>query len=284
MKLWIEAARPKTLIAGIAPVLIGSAMASTCHFWTFLSALCFAIALQVGTNYANDYFDCIQGTDTAARKGPRRMTACGLVSPTVMKRAMIIAFGTAALFGIALVAIGGPVIALLGIMAIALGIWYTAGDHSLSTLGLGDPIVFLFFGPIAVAGVTYLHTGYLQFASILAGIAPGALSTAILAVNNIRDHEEDALAGRETIPVRFGRKYGELEYCLLLVIAALVPPLIVLATGTHHFTLLASAAIVYGLPLARVVISARDLATLNPVLAKTGHILMLYTLVFSLTL
>ena len=117
----------------------------------------------------------------------------------------------------------------------------------------------------------------------LAGIAPGALATAILAVNNIRDHEEDALAGRETIPVRFGRKYGELEYCLMLAIAALIPPLIILITGAHHFTLLASVAIIYGVPLVKTVRTAHDLTVLNPVLAKTGHVLTLYTLIFCLT-
>lgn len=197
MKLWIEATRPKTLIASISPVLIGTVIAKDLRAWDltiFLATIIFALCIQIGTNFANDYIDFLKGADTNKRKGPRRLVQSGLVSVKKMRLVTLSIFLVAGIIGLYLMKIGGWQIGALAFAAILFGYLYTGGPFPLGYLGLGDLFVLIFFGPVAVAGTTYLQTGTLSSLAIIAGCAPGLFSTAMLALNNIRDIEEDRIA------------------------------------------------------------------------------------------
>lgn len=275
--IWLEAARPKTLIAGVAPVLIGATMALKTGAFSpliFFFTLCFGLFIQIGTNYANDYFDFIKGADTDARKGPRRVTQAGLVSLREIRWATFICFFSAALMSCYLIHIGGWVISLLAILAILFGVLYTAGPFSLAYMGLGDVFVLIFFGPVATAGTYYLQTLSVPKEVIIAGFAPGLLSMAILVVNNLRDIEEDRLVNKKTTLVRFGKRFGQMQYLFAIVISAIIS--IILKNP------LATASLLVSIPLIKVVFTIKNPLELNTVLAKTGMILAIYTLFFSI--
>jgi 1,4-dihydroxy-2-naphthoate octaprenyltransferase len=280
MQVWILAARPKTLIASISPVLIGSVLAlssGTFDLTCFLFTLATALGIQIGTNFANDYFDFIKGADTAARKGPTRATQAGLVLPKTMKRATGVVFALTALSGCYLVWQGGLPIAFLLALSILLGILYTGGPFPLAYLGLGDLFVLLFFGPIAVVSTDYLQTHLFSWEALLAGLSTGALSSALLVVNNLRDIDEDRLAEKRTLPVRWGRRFGKIQYLLCLLCAFLPLPLL---SPAHPFSLLAFLALLPSMPLAYAVLRNQDPSQLNAILAKTGQLLLIYTLLF----
>jgi len=214
LTIWTEAARPKTLWAAVAPIAMASAMAWRDGGFDALTAvvcLITAMLLQVGTNFCNDYADFAKGTDTAERTGPVRATAAGWVKPETMKRATVLTFGLAALVSLPLVLRGGWMLAPLMLAAIASGILYTAGPKPLGYLGLGDLFVFVFFVPVAVAGTYYVQTLRLSEAPLVAGVAPGLLSVAILVVNNLRDIEGDARSGKRTLAVRLGPTFARWE-------------------------------------------------------------------------
>jgi 1,4-dihydroxy-2-naphthoate octaprenyltransferase len=271
--LWIEAARPKTLAACLAPVLIASALAYPgISMVTFLFTLLTAISIQVGTNYANDYFDCLKGADTPDRKGPRRITAAGLVSHSSMKLAVFLTFSTTALLSSYLIFQGGPIFGLLTTVAILLGIGYTAGPFPLAYLGLGDLFVLVFFGPVATLGAYYLQSHSWDISVAILGLAPGLISTAILAVNNLRDIEEDRQSRKKTLCVRFGATFGKVEYTLCLIGAAVIP-----AFYGYYFPLLILIPAV--IPL-KTVWKIREKKQLNATLAQTGKLLLLFTLLF----
>lgn len=285
MKYWIEATRPKTLIASISPVLIGSVIAfdlKLFHFAIFIASLLFALAIQIGTNWANDYIDFLKGADTKDRKGPRRLVQAGIISAEKMRRATFGIFFVAALLGVYLATIGGWQIALLALLAILLGYFYTGGPYPLGYVGLGDIFVLIFFGPVATAGVCYLQTGEIVPTAILAGFAPGLLSTAILTMNNLRDHEQDQKAGKRTLPVRFGMSFGKWECATCLFLAALTPLLLVLLTKRHLFSVASLAIVPMGLGLIKQVFLTDKGETLAPLFPKMGKILTLYTLLFTL--
>ena len=280
MNVWIEGARPKTLIASLSPILIGSMIAfkqGVFHPLIFFLTVLFGLSIQIGTNFANDYFDFRKGADTEDRKGPRRLTQSGLVSPETMKKATAITFGIAALAALYLITQGGWVIGILAALSIVLGYLYTGGPFPLAYLGLGDLFVLIFFGPVAVAGTVYLQTHELSSIAILAGLAPGLISTAILTSNNMRDVKEDRIAGKKTLPVRFGLTFGRLEYALCLVIAGMIPIALVMMTGKHFASLLATLTLVPAVPLIK---SALRETKLEPLLPKTGKWMSLYTLAF----
>ena len=223
---WIEAIRPKTLIASIAPVMIGVSLTISDGFFDLypsLATLIAAVLIQIGTNLANDYYDFVRGADNEGRIGPRRVSQAGLISPIKVKQAMILSLGTAFLFGIYLVAVGGWVIALIGLVSILCAVGYTAGPFALAYNGLGEVFVFAFFGPIAVAGTYWVQTNVLSHDAILAGIGIGALTTMILVVNNMRDVNTDKLAGKNTLVVRMGLRASRLEYVALLIIGLVIP-------------------------------------------------------------
>lgn len=226
VQAWIMAARPKTLTAALAPVLVGTAVAydhGAMNLWTALIALFGAYAIQIGTNFANDYYDAKQGADTPDRLGPTRVTATGLIRPEQVKAAMWAAFGVAVLAGFYLVAVGGWPIVVIGLLGIASGIAYTGGPFPLGYNGLGDVFVFVWFGVIAVMATHYLQVGEWSSLAFWSSVPIGALSTAILAVNNLRDVATDRVAGKRTVVVRFGEWFGRAEYLICIAVAMLLP-------------------------------------------------------------
>ena len=225
-QIWSEAARPRTLPAAVAPVLAGSALAAhDGQFDGFAAALClvFALLVQIGTNFANDYFDHQRGADNAARVGPRRAVAAGLVRPRTMKRAMWAAFATAFAAGLSLVAWGGPWLLLVGVASIACGYAYTGGPWPLAYHGLGDLFVFVFFGLVAVSVTYFVQAGRFTVDAFLIAIPVGLLTANILLVNNYRDVETDAAAKKRTLVVRLGRPASRVQFALALLIALAMP-------------------------------------------------------------
>ena len=281
--IWIEAARPRTLPAAIAPVLVGAALAwHDGGFSAGASALClgFALLVQIGTNFANDYYDFVRGADTAARVGPRRAVAAGLIAPATMQRAMIATFAAALVSGLGLIAWGGPRLLAIGVASIACGLAYTGGPWPLAYHGLGDVFVFLFFGLVAVGGTYFVQARTLSIEALLAGVPVGLLAANILVVNNYRDVETDTLAGKRTLVVRWGRAAARTQFVASLAVA-LALPLVFLARG-HGVACLLPLAIA---PLAgRHVRQLREGKTpgeLIALLGATGRLLALYAVLFS---
>ena len=228
--VWFEAARPRTLPAAVAPVLVGSALAWRADtFQAVPASLClgFALLVQVGTNFANDYYDFLRGADTAARVGPRRAVAAGLVTPAAMRGAMIATFAAAFVLGLGLIAWGGPWLLLVGILSILSGVAYTGGPYPLAYHGWGDVFVFLFFGLVAVGGTFFVQAGRLGPEVLWAGVPVGLLAANILVVNNYRDADTDARAGKRTLVVRLGRRAARIQFGVSLVASVLVPVLLV---------------------------------------------------------
>ena len=224
--VWIEATRPKTLPAAVAPVLVGTALAAHGGSADYAAAglcLLFALLIQIGTNFANDYYDFIQGADSASRVGPRRAVAAGLVRPEVMKRAMVAVFALAFAVGLGLIAWGGPGLIVIGVASIACGVAYTGGPFPLGYNGLGDLFVFVFFGLVAVGATFFVQTGEVTVNAILAAIPIGLLAANILVVNNYRDVETDRAAGKRTLVVRFGRGAARAQFGASLVVALAMP-------------------------------------------------------------
>jgi 1,4-dihydroxy-2-naphthoate polyprenyltransferase len=286
LKPWLLAARPKTLPAAIAPVLIGTAIAyadGKGHpLSAILAAIC-ALLIQIGTNYANDYFDFVKGTDAPTRLGPTRATASGWVSPQAMKRAFLLVFGLAALAGIPLLTRGGWPALLIGASCIAAGILYTGGPFPLGYNGLGDLFVFLFFGLVAVGGTYYVQVLETNKAVLLAAVAPGLLSTAILTVNNLRDVENDRIAGKRTIPVLFGAAFGRGEYLFCLLGACIGTPLALVVFKLAPFPVMAaSVSLLFSIQPLRTLFRETPGVVYNHVLAQTGRLLLIYSILFSI--
>jgi len=285
LKIWVQAARPKTLPAAISPVLIGLVMAlADGAFHPFIAAvtLICAVLIQIGTNIANDYFDFIKGSDTGSRLGPVRVTQAGLVPPEKVRRAFIIVFSLAALLGVILIWRGGWVILAIGVVSIASGILYTAGPLPLAYIGISDLFVLIFFGPIAVAGTYYLQVHGIRTEVLIASLAPGLIATAILTVNNLRDIHTDRQAGKKTLAVRYGANFVRYEYLATIAIACLVPIFLVLLTRQHYFSLLATTTFLFAIPAIKSVFRDAIDRGLNRTLASTGRLLLIYSLLFSL--
>ncbi|MDE2732073.1 MAG: 1,4-dihydroxy-2-naphthoate polyprenyltransferase [Bacteroidota bacterium] len=285
VQVWFLAARPKTLPAAVAPVLVGTAMAWEAggfHPWAALCALVCALLIQIGTNFCNDYADFVRGADTCARKGPLRVTQAGLISVRAMRAATVIVFTAAALLGGYLIARGGEAVLAIGLASIAAGVLYTSGRFPLGYLGLGDILVLLFFGPIAVGGTYYVQTLEITATVIVAGFAPGLLATAILLVNNIRDIDQDRAAGKKTTIVRFGRRFGLGLWVGCVVIAALLPLEITVASGGQH-TWAGSTALILipAMAIFHKLRTSTDSKVLNPLLGQTAALLLAYSILFS---
>ena len=210
-KVWLAAARPRTLPAAVAPVIVGSALAWRAGaFMPVAAAVClvFALLVQIGANYANDYYDFVRGADTSERVGPRRAVAAGLVTPATMRRVMVLTFSLAFVVGLTLVALGGWWLVLVGVVSIASAVAYTGGPFPLGYHGLGDLFVFVFFGLVAVGGTYYVQARGLSWVVLEAAAAVGLLTVNILVVNNYRDADTDRKAGKHTLVVRFGRGFA----------------------------------------------------------------------------
>jgi 1,4-dihydroxy-2-naphthoate octaprenyltransferase len=276
---WILAARTKTLPAAVAPVLVGTAcayQAGGLRLIPALAALAVALWVQIGTNFANDVFDFEKGADTGRRLGPTRAVQAGLLSPTQMRRGMFVAFTLALLFGLYLCWVAGPWLLLVGLASIASGFAYTGGPFPLAYNGLGDLFVLIFFGFVAVCGTAYVQAGAIPASAWWASLAVGALATAILVVNNLRDRSTDADAGKHTLAVRFGAPFTRGEYALLLAIAFLVPAGLYLEAGLSLWVLLPLLTAPLALRLLGR-IRASEGAALNPHLAGTARLLLLFS-------
>jgi 1,4-dihydroxy-2-naphthoate octaprenyltransferase len=225
-RIWLSAARPRTLPAAVAPVLVGTALAQRDGAADLVAGsvcLVFALLVQIGTNFANDYYDFVHGADTAARVGPRRAVAAGLISAGTMRTAMIVILATAFGIGLSLLAWGGPWLLLVGVTSILCGIAYTGGPWPLAYHGLGDVFVFIFFGLVAVGATYFVQAGRIGPDVLVAGAAIGLLTTNILVVNNYRDAETDAAAGKRTLVVRWGRPAARAQHALSIGLALAVP-------------------------------------------------------------
>ncbi len=281
---WILAARPKTLWASVAPVMVGTALAygDGAHHWpSALIALACAVLIQIGTNFANDYFDYEKGADTEERMGPLRVTQSGMVSPTTMKWATAVIFFFACVGGAILTWRGGWPIAVVGLLCILSGLLYTGGPYPLGYLGLGDLFVLIFFGPVAVGGTYYVQALQVNTTVLVAGMGPGLLITAILTVNNLRDIEVDRKAGKRTLAVRFGKTFTRWEYALLVLVGVSIPPFLYLRSGQHLSSLLSLLVVLPAISTFRGVFGHAEGPSLNPVLANTARISLLYSVLFS---
>lgn len=283
LAVWISATRPRTLPAALAPVLVGSAFAwrDNSLVWpAALACLGFALLIQIGTNFANDYFDFIKGADTAERVGPRRAVASGLVSPVKMKLATILVFVAAFLVGLTLLKYGSWPLLVIGVTSILCGIAYTGGPYPLGYNGLGDVFVFIFFGLVAVGATYFVQAGAVTFDVMLAACAVGLLSTNILLVNNYRDVETDAKAGKRTLVVRFGRRFARIQFGVSLAVAFTIPVHLVLR-GYPLPALLPLAILPLALRQIVRLAAARTPAELIALLGDTGKLLALYAILLS---
>lgn len=279
------ACRPKTLPAAVAPVLLGTAIAlgdGGMHWPSAALAFLGAIAIQIGTNLANDYYDFKKGTDTAERTGPVRVTQAGLISPASVRLGFIFTFAIAAVIAFQLSLRGGWPILLIGATSIAAGILYTAGPKPLGYNGLGELFVFIFFGPVAVAGTYFVQTREINPAVILAGVAPGLISAAILVVNNLRDIETDRKANKRTLAVRFGPAFTQAQYFIFLCAAAFMPMIIYAVIQDRIQIFISSITLFFAIPAIRAVFSKTDGPSLNQALAHTGILLIIYCVLFSI--
>jgi 1,4-dihydroxy-2-naphthoate octaprenyltransferase len=274
------AARPKTLAAAASPVLIGTGLAAFHSRFRPLpaaAALAGALLIQIATNLANDYYDFVRGTDTAERVGPTRVTQAGLLAPAAVKRGMVTVIAVAVLVGLYLVAVGGWPILAIGVVSLVCAVAYTGGPFPLAYHGLGDVFVFVFFGLVAVAGTYWVQALALAPDALLAGAGVGALSTAILVVNNLRDLDTDARVGKRTLAVRIGRAATALEYTLLLGVGIAAPLIGVAAYGWPAPAALAGA--VAALAGARPLLTVwrhRRPHDLLPALGQTARAVALY--------
>ncbi len=285
VRIWLLAARPKTLPAAIAPVLLGTALAwgeSVFHASSACAALIAAVLIQVAANYANDYYDYLKGADAGERLGPQRATQAGLVTPAQMRNATALVLALAALFGLYLIYRGGWPILLIGLLSMLFAVLYTGGPFPLGYIGVADLFVLVFFGPVAVAGTYYVQALYMPWPPILVGFAPGLLSVAILTVNNLRDVDQDRQAGKKTLAVRFGVGYARVQYLVCMVVALAVIPLgATLLTG-RVLSCLALFALIPASGCVKIVFTKREGAILNQTLAGTGKVLLLFSVLFSL--
>jgi 1,4-dihydroxy-2-naphthoate octaprenyltransferase len=298
VKIWLLACRPKTLSAAAAPVVVGSAVAYAgggFRLLPALAALMGALAIQVGTNLANDVFDFVKGADTPERLGPLRVTQSGLLTPGQVRRGMVLAFAVAGLLGVYLIVAAvqaashhvgtgmgaGLSIVLIGLASIGSGIGYTAGRHALGYLGLGDLFVFVFFGPVAVAGTVLVQLGAVPPAAWWSSVPVGALATAILAVNNLRDRNTDVHVGKQTLAVRFGATAVRWEYTLLLTAAYATAALAALRRSRPSY-LLPALTLPLALRLVRTVWRHDDGPHLNRALARTALLLLAFGLLWAL--
>jgi 1,4-dihydroxy-2-naphthoate polyprenyltransferase len=281
---WVLAARPKTLAAAVAPVAVGTACAyadGVLRVAPAVAALLGALLLQVGANFANDVFDYEKGADTAERLGPTRAVQAGLLTPGAVRRGLFVVFAIALGVGIYLTLQGGWVILAIGILSMLSAVAYTGGPYPLGYHGLGDIFVFVFFGLIAVPGSVYVHAKTLPELSFWAAVPVGALATAILVVNNLRDRDTDARAGKRTLAVRFGRSGALFEYYALLALSYLVPvALVVLGKTTTPWVLLPLSTVPLAVALGRGVAREHGSA-LNERLAGTARLSFLYGLLLA---
>jgi 1,4-dihydroxy-2-naphthoate octaprenyltransferase len=279
MNKWILGARPRTLPAAIAPVVVASALVGSDFNW-FRAALALKVAvwLQIGVNFANDYSDGVKGTDED-RVGPIRLVGSGLATAKSVKAAAFISFGIASIAGTWLALLTSPLLILIGVLSIAAAWGYTGGKNPYGYRGLGELSVFLFFGVIATMGTYYAQTEEITLLSFIVSIPMGALSCAILAINNLRDRPKDELVGKLTVAVRIGDRKARVMYVALLALAHIAAVATLIPT-----TLLTLLALPITLSISRQVLSGISGKELIPVLGKTAKLQMIFSILLAVGL
>ena len=277
--IWVDGARPRTLPAAIAPVLVATALAGdSFNPLTALLALIVSLSLQIGVNYANDYSDGIRGTDND-RIGPSRITAGGLAKPIQVKSAAFISFGVAAVAGLGLAITTSWWLIAVGAISIAAAWGYTGGKNPYGYMGLGELFVFIFFGLVATVGSFYVQTEEITGQSMLAGVIVGSLACAILVINNIRDRAKDEVVGKLTLAVRLGDKRSRIFYSVLVI----APYLLTAGFGTP-WALLTLLTLPMTISILKALWSGIQGVELIALLGKTGKLQMLFSLALSLAL
>jgi 1,4-dihydroxy-2-naphthoate octaprenyltransferase len=273
IRIWLMAARVRTLPAAIAPVLVGTSLAGFAHVFhplRFIAALVGAVFIQVGTNLSNDYSDARRGADTEDRLGPVRVTAGGLVPPRRVLVATYISFGVAVLAGIYLIAVAGWQLLIVGAASILAGVLYTGGPRPYGYEGLGEAFVFLFFGIVAVAGSYFVQVKHLSWEAFALAVPVGLLAASILVVNNVRDIETDRRAGKRTLAVRLGRERTRALFAAMIYVAYLLTPVTWLFGPLKPWVMLPWLTLPVAAPIVRTVRNHVDGASLNQALAQTG--------------
>ncbi len=282
-RLWLVAARPRTLPAAVSPVLVGTALAGSEDVFrplAFVAALLGSIFIQIGTNLSNDYSDARRGADTEDRLGPVRVTASGLVAPRQVLVATWLAFGIAIAFGAYLIALVGWELLAIGAASILAGVLYTGGPRPYGYEGLGELFVFLFFGVVAVVGSYYVQTEELTALAFELSLPIGLLSSGILMVNNIRDLDTDRRAGKRTLAVRIGREPARRLFVAMILLAYAIVALVAVFEGPA-WILLSWLSLPLVPPLLRTVGTRTDGPSLNGALAGTGRLLGVFSLLLS---
>ena len=283
LRAWLLAARPATLPLAIGPVFVGTALAAhdgALHWPAAAAALLGAVLIQIGTNLYNDYGDFVRGADDEQRLGPARATQRGWMTPNQVRAAALITFALAAACGLYLATRGGAAIIALGLCSIAAGIAYTGGPWPLAYVGLGDVFVLAFFGVAAVAGTHYVQAGWWSGTAIAGGAAVGALATAVLVVNNLRDRLGDARAGKRTLVVRFGDRFGRAEY-MALVLSAYALAALLAWRAAHPWLLLPLLTVPWALWQVRALLRT-DGAALNRHLGATAQLALAFNALLAL--
>jgi 1,4-dihydroxy-2-naphthoate octaprenyltransferase len=281
------AARPKTLTAAVAPVLVGTGLAASDGVLAVrpaVAAMVGAILIQIGTNLANDYYDFVRGGDTEERVGPVRVTQAGILPPAAVKRGMIVTLAAAMAVGVYLVSVGGWPIVVIGLASVACAVAYTGGPYPLAYHGLGDVFVFVFFGLVAVGGTYWVQGLSLPPDALLAGAGLGALSTAILVVNNLRDIETDAKAQKRTLAVRLGEAGTKAQYVIMLLVGAAVPVVGIVAFDWPVATIAALVFVPMAAAPLRAVLLFESPVTLLPALGATARLVVIYGVVLAVGL
>jgi 1,4-dihydroxy-2-naphthoate octaprenyltransferase len=282
LRLWLLAARPRTLPAAIAPVLVGTALAGsedTFRALPFVAALIGSVFIQIGTNLSNDYSDARRGADTEDRLGPVRVTAGGLMPPRRVLVGTYVAFGIAVAAGLYLAAVAGWELLVIGVASILAGVLYTGGPRPYGYEGLGELFVFAFFGLVAVAGSYFVQTEELRWEAVALGVPVGLLAAAILVVNNVRDIDTDRRAGKRTLAVKLGRERARWLFAVTVDAAFVVP--VALVPALSAWLLLPLAALPLVPPLIRTVWTRTDGPALNGALGATGRLLAVFSLLLA---
>lgn len=282
---WILAARPKTLYAGISPVILGSALAFQAgHFQIIPAILCllFSFLVQIGCNFANDYYDYVNGVDTEERIGFKRMVSSGQIAPKDMKLATFLVLSLAFFVGFGLIHYGGWGLLPVGALCLACAVLYTSGPFPLGYYGLGDIFVFIFYGLVAVMFTFYVQTNYFSMTAFWVAVSCGALAANIRLINDVRDRETDARAGKKTSVVRFGYKFCYIQYIVSLMIACCVTPLMLFfGLGFNLWILVPMVLIPIFVRIVKDFINAQTGTTYNELLARSAKMLFVYALLLS---
>jgi 1,4-dihydroxy-2-naphthoate octaprenyltransferase len=284
MRIWLMAARPRTLPAAIAPVLVGTSLAGFAHVFhplRFVAALLGALFIQVGTNLSNDYSDARRGADADDRLGPVRVTAGGLVPPRQVLVATYVTFGLAVLAGVYLVVVAGWQLLIVGAASILAGVAYTGGPRPYGYEGLGEAFVFLFFGVVAVAGSFFVQVKHLSWEAFALSVPVGLLAAAILVVNNVRDIDSDRRAGKRTLAVKLGRERTRGLFAAVVYLAYLLAPVTWLFGPTTAWVMLPWLTLPLATAVVRLVRSRTDGPSLNGALARSGMLQLAFCVLLS---